>query len=137
VINQIIAGEKKLHLGNLYPTRDFTFVLDTVDGFIKMAECDASIGEIVNLGSNSEISIGDLASKIVSLIGSDAEVTTEGARKRPEKSEVERLRANNQKARNLLGWTPNYSLDEGLRITIKWLQDPENFQKYKACIYNL
>jgi len=137
MITQITAGEKQLRLGNLYPTRDFTFVLDTVDAFIRMAECDASIGEIVNIGSNLEISIGDLAAKITSLMDSDAKVITEDARKRPEKSEVERLCANNQKAKDLLGWTPNYSLDEGLRITIDWFQNPENLQKYRANLYNL
>jgi dTDP-glucose 4,6-dehydratase len=137
VITQIVAGGRKLHLGNLNPTRDFTFVLDTVNAFIKMAECDASIGEVVNIGSNFEISIADLAAKIVRLMCSDAETVTQNARKRPEKSEVDRLLADNQKARDLLGWTPTHSLDEGLRTTIEWFRDPDNIRKYKTEIYNL
>ena len=136
VITQIAAGGRKLYLGNLNPTRDFTFVLDTINAFIKMAECDASIGETVNIGSNFEISIADLAGKIITLMGSDAEIATDDARRRPEKSEVNRLLADNQKAKDLLGWTPNHNLDEGLRTTIKWFKDSENIQKYKAGIYN-
>lgn len=125
---------KTIHLGSLHPTRDYTFVKDTANAFIKTAESDKAIGEVINAGSNFEISIGDLARKIFSLMGTDTEITTDEERLRPEKSEVERLWCNSQKAKEILNWKPETSLDDGLKQTIDWIQ--ENLSFYKTNIYN-
>lgn len=134
IISQALTG-KKIKLGSMHPTRDFTYVKDTAEGFIRVAECDKAIGEVINVGSNHEISIGDLVGKIMALTGSNAEVEFDDSRVRPEKSEVNRLWANNQKAARLLGWEPQISLEEGLKATIEWLQ--ENRDLYKSDIYNV
>ncbi len=108
-------------VGTTTTTRDFTFVTDTIQGFIKVAESEKSIGEIINVGSNSEITIGDLIKKIASFIGRDVRIVTDQTRFRPNASEVLRLWADNTKAKEIIGWEPRYSLDQGLRITIEWL----------------
>ncbi|NYB52943.1 MAG: GDP-mannose 4,6-dehydratase [Methanobacteriaceae archaeon] len=133
IIMQALTS-KTVHLGSLHPTRDYTFVKDTANAFIKTAESDKAIGEVVNAGSNFEISIGDLALKIFSLMDSDTEITTDVERLRPEKSEVERLWCDNQKAKELLNWNPETSLEDGLRQTIEWIENNLNF--YKTGIYN-
>ncbi len=121
-------------LGNLAPTRDFTFVSDTVNGFIKVAESEACIGQEINLGTGTEISIGDLARKIITLVGRDVNVTSAAERLRPAASEVQRLCSDNSKARELAGWSPQVSLDEGLRATLNWvrkashLYDPDHYR---------
>lgn len=121
-------------LGNLAPTRDFTYVADTVAGFIKVAEAPECIGQEINLGTGEEISVGDLARKIVQLIGRNVEVVSSPERMRPVASEVQRLCSNNAKAKALAGWTPQVSLDEGLRATIEWvkqashLYDPNSYR---------
>lgn len=120
IITQALT-QKEIRLGALTPTRDFTFVLDTVEGFIKMAESSKSIGEVINIGSGREISIGDLARKIVSLIGRDVKIERDETRLRPSSSEVDRLCADNSKAKELLGWEPKFSFEEGLRKTIDWV----------------
>lgn len=125
---------KTIHLGSLTPTRDYTFVKDTANAFIKSAESDKSIGEVVNAGSNFEISIGDLAKKIFDLMNVDIEITTDKQRLRPEKSEVERLWCDNRKAKEILNWKPETSLDEGLKQTIEWIKN--NLSFYKTNIYN-
>ncbi len=137
IITQILSGKTKLSLGSLTPTRDLNFVRDTAMGFIKAGESDLALGEVVNLGSNYEISIGDLVNKIALLM--DTEITIESAdeRKRPEKSEVERLWAENRKAFELLNWSPRYTLDQGLEETISWFREPGNLALYKADIYNI
>jgi NAD dependent epimerase/dehydratase len=136
IISQILSKQKEIRVGSLYPTRDFTFVLDTVEGFIKMAKSDNNLGEFVNIGMNEEISIGDLIKKIQKLTNNTAPIIEEDQRKRPEKSEVYRLWADNTKAKSLIGWEPKYTLDDGLKKTIEWFSIPDNLKQYKANIYN-
>ncbi len=137
IITQILSGKTKLSLGSLTPTRDLNFVRDTALGFIKAGESDLALGEVVNLGSNCEISIGDLVNKIALLMGAEITVESADERKRPEKSEVERLWAENRKAFELLNWSPRYTLDQGLEETISWFREPGNLALYKADIYNI
>lgn len=134
IISQTLTSDK-VYLGLLEPTRDLTYVEDTVDGFIKVAESDKSIGEVINIGSGFEISVGDLANKIVSLIGKKVEIISAPERVRPQDSEVERLLADNAKAKNLIGWKPAVSLEEGLKRTISWIEN--NLDRYKTNIYNI
>ena len=119
------------------PTRDFNYVLDTCHGFIALAESEASYGETVNIGSNFEISVGDTLNKIKSIMNSDVEFVVDDQRLRPEKSEVFRLWCDNTKIRELTGFEPKYSIDEGLKHTIDWFLDPKNLSKYKTDIYNV
>ncbi|MEI6456002.1 MAG: NAD-dependent 4,6-dehydratase LegB [bacterium] len=137
IITQILAGKEKLSLGSLSPTRDLNFVKDTALGFIRAAESDKGLGELVNLGTNHEISIGDLARKIAAITGKPVQIESDEERVRPEKSEVERLWASNEKASTLLGWSPTYTLDQGLRETIDWFKSPGNMNFYKTDIYNI
>ena len=137
IITQILAGRKKISLGSLTPTRDLNYVKDTTSGFIKAAEAETSIGEVINLGSNYEISIGELAQKIALLMGTTIDIGQETERIRPVKSEVERLWADNTKAKKLLEWSPGYSLDDGLKETISWFSQPEIMQFYKPELYNI
>ena len=122
-------------LGSLHPTRDLTYVEDIVDGFIKIAESKVSVGEVINVGSGFEISIGDLADKIISLIGRKVTIQSDDNRMRPEKSEVGQLLCDNSKAKKMLGWEPSVSLDDGLGRTIEWIK--ENIKLYKTDIYNI
>jgi dTDP-glucose 4,6-dehydratase len=124
-----------VYLGSLHPTRDFTYVEDTVNGFIKAAESLSIIGHVVNLGSGQEISIGELATRIFRLMGQEPRIVADDTRIRPEKSEVERLLANNAKAKSLIGWEPQISFDEGLHHTIEWLR--KHLTLYKTNIYNV
>jgi NAD dependent epimerase/dehydratase len=133
IITQALTKEK-IFLGSLHPTRDYTYVKDTVDGFIKVAESHKSVGEVINIGSNFETSIGDLANKIISLLGKTPEIITDSARVRPQDSEVERLWCDNTKAEKLLDWIPTISLEEGLKKTIEWILD--NLTLYKPELYN-
>lgn len=136
IITQIMSGVKKIKLGALTPTRDFNFVKDTVEGFIKVAESDKSMGEVINIGSGKEISIGDLAGLIIKLTGrDDVEIFCDSERYRPEKSEVSRLLCNNEKARAVLGWSPSYTLEAGIKETIFWISS--NMEKYKSEVYNV
>lgn len=137
IISQLLAGADALTLGSLHPTRDLTFVTDTADGIIALAECDAAIGQEVNLGVGHEISIGDLASKIMSIVNRRVPVQTSDERIRPSLSEVERLLSDNSRVRNLTGWSPRVSLDEGLARTVEWFGDPTNLSRYKTRIYNV
>ncbi|MDH4101697.1 MAG: NAD-dependent 4,6-dehydratase LegB, partial [Nitrospirota bacterium] len=141
VITQIASGKKVLKLGALHPTRDFSYVSDTARLFIAAASSRAAIGQVVNGGSNFEISIGDTVKMIAEVMGADVEVRTDEIRLRPEKSEVERLWADNSKAKRLLGWEPSYAgidgLKRGLKETADWFTDPENLKAYKADIYNI
>ena len=127
---------KKVFLGSRHPTRDLTYVSDTVESFIKIAEADDRVlGEVINIGSNFEISIADLAKKIVSLIDDTIPIKFDEKRVRPEKSEVERLWVDNTKAKKMLGWKPKVLLDDGLKSTIEWIS--ENIGIYKPKIYNV
>ena len=137
IISQIISKETKIKLGSVYPKRDFTYVKDTVQGFINAAESDDAVGKIINIGSNSEISIIELVHLIAKLMGAKVEIEAVNERKRPEKSEVERLLADNSKAKEFLGWSPGYSLKEGIIETIEWFSDSDNLKIYKPDIYNI
>jgi dTDP-glucose 4,6-dehydratase len=141
IITQIANGQRQIKLGAVSPTRDFNYVADTVAGFIAALESDRGIGEVINLGSNFEISIGDTAHAIAEAMGTSIEIMTDEQRLRPEKSEVERLWASNTKAGELLGWQPKYGSREGflrgLTETIAWFREPANLSAYKADIYNL
>lgn len=141
IITQIANGKRQIKLGAVSPTRDFNYVADTVAGFIAALESDRGIGEVINLGSNFEISIGDTANAIAEAMGTTIEIITDEQRLRPEKSEVERLWASNTKARELLGWQSQYGSREGflrgLTETISWFRKPANLSAYKADIYNI
>lgn len=141
VITQILSGKRQIKLGALSPTRDFNYIDDTVRGFIAVAESDAAIGEVINVGSGFEVSIGDVASMIGELLAADVEIITEKQRLRPERSEVDRLLADNSKARRLIGWVPEYAGLEGFRRgmlkTIDWFSNPENIRTYKSDVYNI
>ena len=126
--------KSEIKLGSLEPTRDFNYVADTVDGFIKMAECEEAVGQVINVGSGKEISIGELAQTILSLVGKeDTPIICENQRLRPKGSEVERLCAANSKAQKLLNWQPQNTLEEGLTKTIAWME--KNLERYKPNKY--
>lgn len=137
IISQIAAGRKTIRLGDLRPTRDFNFVLDTCAGFLALAECPAAIGKTVNIGSNREISIGDLFLMIKDLMGSDVELECEEQRLRPQGSEVFRLWGDNRLLRELTGFEPQHSLRQGLEKTIQWFTNPVNLGRYKTDLYNV
>lgn len=141
VITQIAAGQRRLKLGSLTPTRDFTYVSDTVAGFIAAADSPHGVGEVINLGTGFEITIGDLVGLIAEGMGCAVEIETDAQRLRPEASEVDRLLACNDKARRLLGWQPELAgregLREGLRRTAEWFTDPANLALYKHGLYNV
>lgn len=141
IITQIASGRRKVRLGSVSPTRDFSFVRDTVRGVAAMAGADNAVGQVVNLGSNFEISIRETADLIAEIMGVKVEIETEAARLRPAKSEVERLWADNTKAKDLLGWEPEYAGREGFRRglaeTIAWFTDARNLEGFKSDIYNL
>jgi dTDP-glucose 4,6-dehydratase len=128
-------------LGSIHPTRDFNYVGDTVDGFITALGTKAGIGEVINIGSGFEISIGDTAKTIAELMGVGIEIEQEAVRLRPERSEVDRLCASNAKAQKLLGWSPRFRGIEGLRNgleqTIAWFAEPRNLSRYRENVYNL
>ena len=133
IITQALTKEK-IFLGSLHPTRDYTYIKDVVEAFIEVAESPKSTGEVINIGSNFEVSIGTLAEKIISLIGKNAEIITDPARIRPPKSEVEELWCDNTKAKRLLGWEPKTLIDDGLKKTIEWIS--EHIKLYKPDVYN-
>src|SRR3990172_8939633 len=135
IITQILQGEKKLSLGNLHPTRDLTFVKDTVYGFLEIAKSKSLYGEITNIGMAEEISVKDLVEKIIFLMNQKVQIAIEYERIRPEKSEVERLFCDNSKLKKLTNWKPQYNLDKGLSETIDWLKS--NISFYKPSIYNV
>ncbi len=141
IITQIAAGNRKVKLGSIHPTRDFNFVGDTVEGFIAALGSKAGIGEVINIGSGFEISIGDTAKTIAELMGATIEIEQEAVRLRPERSEVDRLCASNAKAKKLLGWSPRIAGIEGLRNgleqTIAWFTEPKNLSRYRENVYNL
>jgi len=141
VITQIAKGRKKIKLGSLHPTRDFNYVSDTVNGFLAVAKAESSTGEVINIGSNFEISIGDTVQLIAEAMNADIEIVTDDQRLRPAKSEVERLWADNSKAKKLTGWEPQYGnrqgFKKGLEKTAQWFANPDNLRQYKADIYNL
>jgi NAD dependent epimerase/dehydratase len=141
IITQIAAGMKEIRLGSLHPTRDFNYVQDTVRGFVAAAQSPHSIGEVINIGSNFEISMQDTAALIAETMNEQVEFTQEAQRLRPNKSEVERLWADNSKAKRLLDWEPLYGgragFKRGLSETIAWFLQHDNSKQYKTDIYNI
>ena len=137
IITQIANGVKEIKLGDLTPTRDFNYVVDTCRGFIALAEEDKTVGETVNIGSNFEISIGDTLDIVKELMVSDVEFITDHQRIRPEKSEVFRLWCDNTKIEKLTGFKPKVDIREGLQKTIDWITQPSYLKSYKAEIYNV
>lgn len=135
IITQLLAGKTEIKLGSLTPTRDFNYVKDTVNGFISIYESDKTVGEEINIATQKEISIGQLAEELIRQINPEAHIICDEERLRPEKSEVNRLLGCNEKIMRLTEWKPQYSLEEGLRSTIDFLK--ENMNRYKADIYNL
>lgn len=134
IIIQTLTG-KKLKLGSLKPIRDLTYVKDTVEGFIKIAESEKTIGEVVNIGTGHGVSVKELVDKIAKLLKKDLIIKCDKKRIRPGKSEVMRLICDNEKAKKITGWEPRYRLEEGLKETIWWIQD--NIDKFKSDIYNI
>lgn len=137
IITQIASGKKQIKLGSTTPTRDFNFVKDTCRGFIELAKCDNANGQIFNIGSNYEISVGDTLNLIKKIMNSDVEFITDDERIRPDNSEVNRLWCDNSKIKKITGFVPEYSIERGLEETITWFKNPENLKKYKADIYNV
>jgi NAD dependent epimerase/dehydratase len=141
IVTQIASGARQIKLGALHPTRDFNYVSDTVRGFVAVAECDEAVGQVINVGSNYEVSIGDAARLIAELMGREVEFIGDEQRLRPQGSEVERLWASNAKALALTGWKPAYAgvdgLRRGLAETIDWFGDSANLRRYKTGIYNI
>jgi NAD dependent epimerase/dehydratase len=135
LLTQIARGERPIRLGALHPTRDWTYITDTIRGFLAVAESDRSVGEVINIGSNFEIAVGEVAQLAAELLGEPLEIATEPERLRPENSEVDRLWADTTKARELLGWEPLYGGREGFRRglgeTAAWFGDPENLKCYR------
>lgn len=134
IITQCLAGET-VKLGGLSLTRDLNYVADTVDGFVRAGFCPQAVGQVINLGTGREISVGDLANKIAALMNVAPKIEVDAQRVRPENSEVERLCAANQRAADLLGWSPVHSLDEGLRLTIDWIK--EHREHYRPDLYTV
>ena len=137
IITQIANGKKEIKLGDLTPTRDFNFVRDTCRGFIELANCDAAVGEEVNISSNFEISMRDTLELIAKIMKSDVKFVEDTQRIRPKKSEVFRLCGDNTKIKALTGFTPQYTVEQGLTETIEWFLNSDNLKQYKSEIYNV
>ena len=135
IITQLLSGMKEIKLGSLTPTRDFNYVKDTARGFLEIYRSDKTIGEEINIATQKEISIGELAEELIRQIDPSAKIVCDEQRVRPEKSEVNRLLGSNEKIRRLTNWEPQYTFEEGIAETIAFLR--ENLDKYKADIYNL
>lgn len=135
IISQLLAGKEEIKLGSLTPTRDFNYVKDTVRGFIAIAKSDQTIGEEINIATQKEISIGELAQEIISQINPQAKILCDDERLRPENSEVNRLLGSNEKIKRLTDWVPFYTLKEGIHGTIEWMR--LNLTNYKTDIYNI
>lgn len=135
IITQLLNGYEEIKLGSLTPTRDFNYVKDTVNGFYEIYKSDKTIGEEINIATQTEISVGELAREIISQINKNATIICEEERLRPEKSEVNRLLGCNKKILELTNWKPQYNLEHGIKETIQWIRD--NLQHYKANIYNI
>ncbi|MCK6451158.1 MAG: SDR family NAD(P)-dependent oxidoreductase [Alphaproteobacteria bacterium] len=141
IITQLAGGAERIRLGALKPTRDLSYVADTVSGMIATLDCERAVGETINLGSGHEIAIGDLALLIARLMGRKAAIESESSRLRPAGSEVERLLADNRKAKRVMNWSPAYGgedgLARGLEATIAWFRDPANLARYRAGQYTV
>jgi len=137
IISQIASGVKKIKLGDVSPTRDFNYVEDTCRGFLALIDYESCIGETINIGSNYEVSVGDVLQLIKQIMGSDVEFVMDKQRLRPEKSEVHRLWCDNSKINNLTNFSPQHDLKAGLIKTIDWFIESDNLSKYKYDIYNV
>lgn len=137
IIGQIASGKKRIELGDLTPTRDFNYVTDTCKGFIELAQSDETAGEVVNIGSGREISVKDTLEMIKEIMNSDVTFVSDVQRIRPKSSEVFRLCCDNAKILGLTGFSPSYSLKEGLKHTVEWFTNPDNLSKYKTDMYNV
>jgi NAD dependent epimerase/dehydratase len=137
VIMQLLSGKGEIELGALEPTRDFVFVSDTVKGFVEIARCDSLVGMDVNIATQTETSIGDMAKTIIRLINPQATIITDRHRLRPSQSEVERLLGSHERLKSHTGWAPQIDLPLGLQQTIEWLRQPANLRHYKTEIYNV
>ncbi|WP_064120287.1 NAD-dependent 4,6-dehydratase LegB [Pseudomonas fluorescens] len=137
IITQLLLGATELKLGSLAPTRDFNYVKDTVQGFIALASSDEAVGQEVNIATNSEVSVGDIAKVLIDELNPNVKIVTEDDRLRPDASEVFRLIGDNTLIKSLTGWTPEYDLRHGLQDTIQWFKHPENLARYKAWLYNI
>ncbi len=137
IISQLLSGKDEIKLGDITPTRDLLYVNDTVKGFLAISNCDDLIGEEVNIATQSEISIGNLAQEMIDQINPKAKIVTDNNRLRPAKSEVFRLFGSNEKLRKYTTWEPEYDLKSGLKKTIEWFSDKSNLARYKADIYNV
>jgi len=135
IISQVLAGKRKINLGSISPIRDFSYVKDTVDGFVKIAVSNRSMGEVINVGFGEGITIGKLAEMIIKIIGKEVEIVSDDLRIRPENSEVMELICANDKARKLIGWKPRHTLSEGIKETLGYIE--KNLHRYKADIYNV
>ena len=137
IITQIAAGSREIKVGDLSPTRDFNYVMDTAEGFCRLAECDEAVGREVNVCSNYEISMRDTLGLISQIMGCEVAFVEDPQRIRPAKSEVFRLWGDNTLLKSLTGFTPSYSLEEGLRETVRWFREPRNLARYKVGVYNV
>ena len=137
IITQLLTGQKEIKLGALSPTRDFNYVKDTANGFIEIAKSNKTIGEEINIATEREISIGELAEELVRQINPNAKIICDDERIRPDKSEVNRLLGSNKKIKELTNWSPSYTFEEGIKETIEWFKIKENMSSYKANIYNI
>ncbi len=137
IITQLLNGKEEIKLGDLTPTRDLVYVKDTAKGFVEISRCDELIGHEVNIATQNEISIGDLANEMIQQISPGAKIIQDEQRMRPSKSEVFRLYGSNEKLHEFTGWTPEYSLSNGIAETIEWFRDEKNLKQYKADIYNI
>ena len=137
IITQLLAGNTQIKLGALNPTRDLLYVKDTVKAFVKIAKSEKTIGQEINIATQQEISIGELAQNLINIINPKATIVSDDIRLRPEKSEVERLLGSAEKIKSLTSWKPVFNLNSGLQETIKWFSDKENLKQYKADIYNV
>jgi NAD dependent epimerase/dehydratase len=137
IISQLLSGAQEIKLGDITPTRDLLFVKDTVNGFLKIAECDKLIGHEVNIATHSEITVGKLAQSLINQINPSAKIVSDSIRLRPEKSEVFRLFGSNEKLKSFTDWKQNYSLEDGLAETVEWFSKKKNLQQYKSDIYNV
>jgi NAD dependent epimerase/dehydratase len=137
IITQLLNGADEIKLGDITPTRDLLYVKDTISGFLKIAQCDKLIGQEVNIATQSEISIGDIAQLLIEKINPKAHVISDNIRIRPEKSEVFRLFGSNEKLKNFTNWEQKYSFNDGLKETINWFSNSENLKLYKSNIYNV
>ncbi len=137
IISQLASGKKEIQLGDLRPTRDFNYVLDTCQGFIQLAKCEKALGKTVNIGSNTEVTIEEIFNIINEQMGTRAVIVKDEQRMRPEKSEVFRLFCDNSLIKELTNYTPQFNLKKGLAETAKWFTNPENLKMYKVDIYNV